>query len=377
MEGELQNYSGKHYLYLIDMDVKKIVDSFQVKDGVFNHKFSLDYPKHYRLQNQRAQYQVRDMKELWLEPSLIQIFGDSDFLGNVDVSGSRSNEVFYTYKQYLDSIDTQVRILKEEYAVNGDPNLHIKIKAILDSLKATNHPNPQMFFIEHPELYKTQKQSQIEARIDILEGEVPPRVFKFLMDHSDSFVALSVLHDECYLNRRHLNKKEINSIFSAFPIELKNTEKGNEIRIYLSLPDVPQIGDHAIDFAQLTPTGDTVRLSDLLGNYLLVDFWASNCGPCRAKNKQIRELYSKYHKSGLEILGVSGDTDKNNWVAAISEDSMNWKNISDLNGWKNQAFLLNDIKSIPHYLLLNSEGVIISKSQNWAYIEGQIHEIFN
>jgi len=55
---------------------------------------------------------------------------------------------------------------------------------------------------------------------------------------------------------------------------------------------------------------------------------------------------------------------------------MNWKNVSDLNGWKNQAFLTNDIKSIPHYLLINSEGVIISKSQNWAYIEGQIHEIF-
>lgn len=377
IQGELKDSKGSPFLYLRDMDTYVIVDSFQVKNGVIDHGFTLDHPKYFILHNRRAQYEVRDRKHIWLDPSNIQLSGSMEFLGNIEVVGSRSNKAFYVYKEHKDSVDNQIMALDEEFAINGDPNRHLKRKALYDSLKAVNYPDLSMYFLEHPELFNTSKQNQIVARIDSINVELSSWKLKFLLENSNSYVALSILHNECYLNNRVLEKEEIITVFDHLTNELKKTDKGNEVAKYLNLPDVPQVGDRAIDFAQQTPEGDTVRLSDFSGMYLLVDFWASNCGPCRGKNPELRKLYSLYHSSGLEILGVSGDVHKSDWVTAISSDSLNWANVSDLNGWYNEAFLLYDIKQIPYMLVIDRDGSIVLKTRNWIQIEEQFAKVFN
>jgi peroxiredoxin len=377
LEGELENAKEKEYLYLSDIENREDLDSFLIKEGRFEYEFNLENPKQFLLHNSRMKYEARDMKQIWLEPNIVKLTGNAEFLGNLKVTGSKSHEEFSSFRIFIDSIENQIRLLQEEFARSGDPMRHVKTQALIDSLRNANHPNLNEYMRHHRDIFNTIEQNQIQSKIDSINRLVPSLIKAFLENHLESYVALSILHNECYMNSRHLNKREIETIYKAFSTELKDTEEGKEILEYINLPSVPQIGDFAIDFAQQTPNGDLVRLSDFKGSVLLVDFWASNCGPCRAKHKDIRNLYSKYHNQGFDILGVSGDNEKSSWATAISEDSLTWTNVSDLKGWNNEAFLIYDVKMIPSMLLLNTEGKIIEKSIYWDQVKEKVESFFN
>ena len=94
---------------------------------------------------------------------------------------------------------------------------------------------------------------------------------------------------------------------------------------------------------------------------MLVDFWASWCGPCRAENPNVLKAYSKYHPKGFDILGVSLDEKKDKWEEAIKKDNLNWTQVSDLQGWKNSVAVLYGVQAIPMNFLIDKDGKIIAK----------------
>lgn len=136
-------------------------------------------------------------------------------------------------------------------------------------------------------------------------------------------------------------------------------------------------GGSAPEIAMKTPEGEMMKLSELRGKVVLIDFWASWCGPCRKENPNVVRVYNKYKSAGFEILGVSLDKTKDKWQAAIAKDGLTWHHVSDLRGWQNKAAQTYGVRSIPHTVLVDQEGKIIARNLRGPALERKLAEIFD
>ena len=140
-------------------------------------------------------------------------------------------------------------------------------------------------------------------------------------------------------------------------------------------PTVP--GAVAPDINLKTPEGELLALSSLRGKVVLIDFWASWCGPCRKENPNVKKLYSKYKDKGFEIYAVSLDNSASRWKQAIEKDGLPWKHVSDLGGWKSSAAKLYAVRSIPQTFLLDEEGRIIKTGLRSHQLDQVLGELLN
>jgi peroxiredoxin len=136
-------------------------------------------------------------------------------------------------------------------------------------------------------------------------------------------------------------------------------------------------GAEALDFRLPDPNGNMIALSDLRGKIVLVDFWASWCGPCRMENPNVVKMYAKYKDKGFEILGVSLDKEKQAWLQAIQQDGLTWKHVSDLKYWQCEAARLYNVTGIPMTFLIGKDGKIIGKNLRGPALENKLKELFN
>lgn len=136
------------------------------------------------------------------------------------------------------------------------------------------------------------------------------------------------------------------------------------------------VGAEAPEINLPTPEGDSLKLSTLRGKIVLIDFWASWCGPCRRENPHVKAMYQKYKDQGFEILGVSLDRDKAAWIQAIEKDGLTWPHVSDLNYFQSVAARTYGVNAIPHTVLLDKEGKIIANKLRGRLLEAKLEELF-
>ncbi len=150
---------------------------------------------------------------------------------------------------------------------------------------------------------------------------------------------------------------------------------GNYVNQQIQESKINPIGSVVSEFSQADTEGKAVSISSYRGKYVLVDFWASWCRPCRMENPNVVAAYNKYKNKNFTVLGVSLDQARDAWLNAIKMDNLTWSHVSDLKGWGNAVATQFQVKGIPQNFLLNPEGRIIAKNLRGAVLDAKLNAL--
>lgn len=221
--------------------------------------------------------------------------------------------------------------------------------------------------------------SQLNALIKEIRTMQPDLRETYLQNYSDTvknpfigYMAISNLQIESNYERYQKVAQMMNQ---AIPNNKLNTEFQEYVISMKNLMNTA-VGSMAPDIKLATPEGGEKALSELRGKVVLIDFWASWCGPCRKENPTVVAAYNKYKPKGFDIFSVSLDQNKEKWIAAIEADKLTWNShVSDLAGWQSSAAGLYGVRSIPAAFLIDKDGKIVAKNLRGPALEAKLAEL--
>lgn len=218
--------------------------------------------------------------------------------------------------------------------------------------------------------------AQVQSANLNLMGEETKYKKDFLANHDKSLFSVMLLSE--MVSRGEISVADAQAYLKDLRPELESSEITQELKTKLSSMGKAEIGADAPDFSAPTPDGGTMSLSEALGKYTIIDFWASWCRPCRIENPNVVKVYNKYHDQGLNIISVSLDKadQKDKWIQAIKDDQMDWYHVSNLQFWNDPIARQYSVRSIPATFLLDSNGVIIDKDLRGAALEAKMATLF-
>ena len=197
---------------------------------------------------------------------------------------------------------------------------------------------------------------------------------KFINEHPASYVTPLVIYR---YNQVTSDNDKLEAMYNKLPANTKNASIGAYLATLIKENKKNPLGKPLANFIQADTAGNSISLASFKGKYVLVDFWASWCGPCRQENPNIVSTYNKYKNKNFTVLGVSLDKSKEPWLQAIKSDGLAWTHVSDLKGWNNAVSQQFEIFSIPQSFLLDPQGNVVGKNLRGPALEAKLAELIN
>lgn len=274
-----------------------------------------------------------------------------------------------------DDVDVAYDFSKPETIViegSTDTQEMLKIEKLMEDYQAkVNALNESYYEAMSSKDNETIKNIQTEAMA--LENNQSNEVKKVINSMGDSFASLAAIG---LLNPKN-EFQFMDSLVAKLDERYPETKAIIQIKQQLDEMRALSMGQIAPDIEMENPEGEMKKLSDLRGKYVMIDFWAAWCKPCREENPNVVRLYNQYKDKGFEVFGVSLDRTKEDWVKAIKDDGLTWTQVSDLKYFNSAASQLYQINAIPATYLLDPEGKIIGKDLRGPSLESKLAEIFD
>ncbi len=324
IQGNVEGLEGTLYLY----DRDQAVDSVTVENGAFLLEGTVEQPAVRYLSNGTAGTPASFQAMVILEPGTITVADDAENPGSKKVSGTPANDAYSAYS-------AQSAALIKEFR---DPE--------------TSEERREAIGDEYDQLGKT-----------AMEG------------NRDNYFGAMMLQQQVY----ELSGQELLDQIALFTPEMQQTEALAKIRETAEQKIRTDVGQTYIDVEQPDAEGNVISLKSVVENpankYVLLDFWASWCGPCMGEVPHLKKTYEAFHDKGFEIYGISFDKDREKWLAAIENNKMDWVHVSELNRFDCQAGRDYAVQAIPTNLLIDAEGTIVAKNLRGEALYEKIAEL--
>lgn len=341
VNGTLKNATGNYVYIHHKWNNKDVTDSVKHKAGAFTYTGKTNEPNMYWI---TKRHNINEQPNLvfFVDGGKTTVNGDIDSLSTAKVVGGQTQKDYQEYMNMMIGFGAKQQDMVNRYN------------------EARNRGDATTM-------------NAIQMEYQGMEKEVKGSLENFIKSHPKSAASGYAI----YFNYQNANvaPEELEQVVKLLDKSVLNTKYGKLAQEKLNQLRGTMIGYPAANFAQADPSGKMVNLSDLKGKYVLVDFWASWCGPCRAENPNVVNAFNKYKDKGFTVLGVSFDQNRDKWLQAVEADKLAWTQVSDLKGWGNEAGKLYGISSIPQNLLLDKDGKIIAKNLRGPELDAKLEEV--
>lgn len=336
--GNIKSLTGDKIFLTYGTVGQSSIDSAVIKNGSFVFKGKVSEPTPAMIFSR--DYKVR--LDLFIDNGIITITGNADSLYS------------YRVKSKLPAV-TEFEKFNRGIMVNRQQTIALfkqahDIKTAGDTIKAAD--------------IQKQADAQYKSEFEVRKT--------YALTHPDSYIA----------GKELLAYTDITNLsiaiegYENMTDKIKHSIIGKELLERINILTNVEVGKPAQPFSQADTLGNIIDLTSYRGKYVLLEFWASWCGPCRAENPALIENYKQYKNKGFDILSISLDDNKEKWLTAIAKDGLLWQQVSDLNGWNNKVALLYGVRAVPASFLVDPAGKIVASGLRGESLTAKLKELF-